>query len=338
MNRNNKIIKFLIVILSIIAFGVSSIYIKDIKKANIVAAESNKESWQNDLYTPTMIQKIEDDYFIIDCWHHRIIYNKNIKDDISNWSTLTDEIKGGHSIASDGQIYICDDTDNSILRVFMKDNNKFKQTQIIEGITGRPHFVQYDEKTKLFYVISSGEGKIWAIKNNSGKAEVIKKHIISELQNSYVRSFNIIDSHMYFVSGPGNIYKVRYDDSYEIVETYKVPDDMIGMNFIEKIGDYYYITSYTNNQGQIAPKFVRIKNLDDLRYNKYEDLYEKFGFKGTPYYISKFDNKYFITEIDGSSGIKSFEVNNNEIENISTIYYFEGHTNASEIRKKSKYN
>ena len=32
-------------------------------------------------------------------------------------------------------------------------------------------------------------------------------------------------------------------------------------------------------------------------YSKYEDLYSEFDFKGTPYYISIFDNEYFIIEI-----------------------------------------
>lgn len=63
-------------------------------------------SWRSSLYTPTMIQKVGNDYFIVDCWHHRIIYNDNLRDKISAWKTLTEDINGGHTLAYDGELYI----------------------------------------------------------------------------------------------------------------------------------------------------------------------------------------------------------------------------------------
>lgn len=339
MSNKKKYIKYFIIIFVTITFGHAAFYTINVKKSMAAKSEmrSIPEEWQKDLYTPTMINKIDDYYFIIDCWHHRIIYNDNLNDDISEWTTLTNDINGGHSIASDGKVLICDDTDNSMLRIFKKDKDGFKQIQNIDDVTGRPHFIKYDDKTELFYVISSTEGKIWTFKNNDGRIENSGIYSISDITNSYVRSFNIIDGYMYLVSGPGYIYKVKYDDkSYKVVESYEVPKEMTGMNFIEKIDDYYYLTSYTNSDGIIAPMFVRVKDLNDLKNYNYENLYNEFGFKGTPYYISKFDNKYFITEIDQSSGIKSFEVNNNNISNIKTYYYYEGHTDASQHRKDSK--
>lgn len=300
--------------------------------------KTSEQTWRKDLYTPTMIQKIGDDYFIIDCWHHRIIYNNNLKDDISKWSTLTDEIKGGHTIASDGDLYLVDDTDNSKIRVFKKSNSGFKQIQVIKDVNARPHFILYDKSTKYFYCISSQSGTMWILKNDNGVLKVIKTVIINEIKNSYVRSFSIIDGYIYLPSGPGYIFKIKYDDeSFKVIDSYKVPDNMVGMNYITKIDNYFYITSYTNRKGDIIPKFVRVKDLNDLKNAKYEDLYKKFGFKGTPYYISNFDNKYFITEIDASSGVKSFGVNNNKLDNIKTLFYFKGHSQSSEIRKKSKY-
>ena len=53
-----------------------------------------------------MIQKVGSDYFIVDCWHHRIIYNNNLRDKISAWKTLTEDINGGHTLAYDGELYI----------------------------------------------------------------------------------------------------------------------------------------------------------------------------------------------------------------------------------------
>lgn len=66
--------------------------------------EHNK--WRNRLYVPTMIEKIDNQYFIVDCWNHRVLYNDSLDKDIENWNTLTDEnYKGGHIIASDGELY-----------------------------------------------------------------------------------------------------------------------------------------------------------------------------------------------------------------------------------------
>lgn len=340
MSNRKNYMKYFGMILVVVVLGFGIFFTVNTKEPITAKSEitSMSEEWQKDLYTPTMINKIGDEYFIIDCWHHRIIYNDNLNDDITEWRTLTNDIIGGHSIASDGEVYLCDDTDNSMIRIFKKENGNFKEAQIIQDVTGRPHFIKYDDKTKLFYIISSTEGKIWTFKNDNGNIKNEGVYAISNITNSYVRSFNIIDGYMYLVSGPGYIYKVKYDDkSYKVVESYEVPKEMTGMNYIEKIDDYYYITSYTNSDGVIAPMFVRVKDLNDLKDSKYEDLYSEFGFKGTPYYISKFDNKYFIAEIDQSSGIKSFEVNNNKISNIKTRYYYEGHTNASQQRKESKY-
>ncbi|MBQ9366071.1 MAG: hypothetical protein IJT82_09860, partial [Schwartzia sp.] len=79
---------------------------------------SNANTWRNYLYTPTQINKINDDYFIVDCWHHRIIYNNMRESNLSNWKMLTEDIRGGHTVASDGRVLLADDTDNNAVRVF----------------------------------------------------------------------------------------------------------------------------------------------------------------------------------------------------------------------------
>ena len=57
---------------------------------------------------------------MVDCWHHRIIYNDNLIDPIINWKTLTEEIAGPHSIASNGNLYLTDDTGNHQVLVYKK--------------------------------------------------------------------------------------------------------------------------------------------------------------------------------------------------------------------------
>ena len=64
------------------------------------------ESWESRLYTPTMIQKIDDTYFISDCWHNRIIYSKKISASIKRWKTLSDDVFGGHTLAYSGKFVL----------------------------------------------------------------------------------------------------------------------------------------------------------------------------------------------------------------------------------------
>ena len=254
------------------------------------------------------------------------------------WKTLTDDIRGGHTIASDGELYLCDDTDYNAIRVFKKNGDTFKQTQIIGGIETRPHYDFYDKNTDRFFVLSSLGGILWIIKNESGQATIERKVEIAEIKNTYVRSFSLIDGFFYFISGNGFIWKVSLDDSaYSVREKFAVPFELSGMNQIVKIGNYFYITVYQDGKGAIVPNFVRIKDLRNLGDGGYEKLYEYFGFKGTPYYITQFDERYFVTEIDGASGIKSFTARDDKIENIRTHFFFDGHSTESEKRKMEKY-
>ena len=72
------------------------------------------------LYTPTQIVKIGRKYYIEDCWHHRIIFNKDIHKPINEWDILTDNVLGGHTIAQGKKYIVADDTDNDRLLIFEK--------------------------------------------------------------------------------------------------------------------------------------------------------------------------------------------------------------------------
>ena len=144
---------------------------------------------------------------------------------------------------------------------------------------------------------------------------------IESLNNVYVRSFTIIDDDIYFVSGNSSI--IRADlQSFEIRETYPVPDSMAGMIQLTRIQDYYYITISTDIAGnQDYATIIRTKDLSSLIDGDYEDVYDNFIGGGTPYYITELDNAYYLTEhrLPGHS-IWRFQVEDNEIIHAETIY------------------
>lgn len=294
----------------------------------IPGVQAKDSDYSNRLYTPTYITKISDIYFIVDCWNHRIIYSRDINKPIKNWSILDNNIAGPHSIAGNGTTFIAEDTGRNRLFVYTLTPKGFKKTQIIDNIDGRPHRTIYDPKTKAFYVLTSTTQNMIVLTEKNKKVDIIKKVNLKFLKETYTRSFSIIDDKMYFVSGPQKIIVTDYlKGNFEVEKEFIVPNNVSEMNDIKKIQDYFYISIYPESM-------IRIKDLTN--FHNVENIYKKIGFKGTPYYINSFDGKYFITEIDSSSGVKSFRVTNNEIMDIKTIND-SGSADEKVLKRKSEF-
>ncbi|WMT39741.1 hypothetical protein RE628_20445 [Paenibacillus sp. D2_2] len=269
------------------------------------------DDYANRLYTPTFITKIAGINLIVDCWNHRIIYSRDIELPIKDWKTLDDDIAGPHSIASNGTIFVAEDTGRNRLFVYTLTPKGFKKTQIIDGIEGRPHRTVYDSATKKFYVLTSTTQNMFVLTVQNGKVIVDQKVHLEFLEEAYVRSFSIINGKMYFVSGPSKISVVDYiNGDFTVEKQYSVPEEYSLMNDIKKLGDYYYISIYPE-------KIIRLKDLSN--FNSVENIYSKLGFSGTPYFINYFDGRFFIPEIDSNSGIKSFKIKDNEIIDVKTL-------------------
>lgn len=276
-----------------------------------------------DLSVPTWLTKIEDTYFLVDCYHNQVIYNDNLSEPLSEWKVMTDDIDKGHTLASDGSVYLVDDTERHRILIFEKENEVFVHTQTFNGIGNRPHYIIYDAPTDTFYAWSSMSGEMFLFRHNPGNTRMYLTQIrqIEALDNVYVRSFTIIGNEIYFVSGNSSI--IRADvESFEILETYPVPDTMAGMIQLTKIQDYFYITVSTDITGnQDYATILRTKDLSALMSGEYEDIYSRFIGGGTPYYITEFDNAYYLTEhrLPGHS-VWRFLVEDNLIKDVETIY------------------
>ena len=97
-----------------------------------------------DLSVPTYITKLQDTYFLVDCYHDEIIYSDSLDRELNEWEVMTDEINRGHTIASDGEVYLTDDTENNRILVFEKEDGRFIHTQTFSDIGIRPHYIVYD--------------------------------------------------------------------------------------------------------------------------------------------------------------------------------------------------
>lgn len=280
----------------------------------------------SDLSVPTYITKVDDTYFIVDCYHNQVIYHDNLTDPLYEWKVMTSEINKGHTLASDGLVYLIDDTENNRVLVFEKKEDVFYHTQTFDEIGNRPHYIIYDEPTDTFYAWSSMNGEMYLFRHDPEDSRMYLTEIrrIDSLSDTYVRSFTIIDDTIYFVSGiPGSPAILEADlDTFKIRNTYPVPDTMAGMIQLTKVENDYYLTISTDiNGNQDYATIIRTDDLSALSEGNYDDVYECFIGGGTPYYITFIDNMYYLTEhrIPGHS-IWKFQIFDNEITNAETLY------------------
>jgi hypothetical protein len=304
---------------------------------NTIETEFKSENLKNPydtLNVATYITKIDNMYFIADCYNDQIIYNDNLNDKIENWNVLTSEVHYAHSIAYDGKVILIDDTENNRLLAFQKIDGEYVHTQTLEDIGMKPHYVQYDKETDSFMAWSSITGEMYIVKRSHKATEsgiyplyIDNVYKIDELYGVYVRSFTIMDDGIYFVSGHNNekIIKAVIDKNnncFEIENEYKVNPKIAGMVQITKIEDYYYITVSTDNQeNQDYATIIRTDNLEKLAEGDYEDIYAQFGISGgTPYYINEIEGRYYLAHHRTEDNIIAFDVNDNVIENVQILY------------------
>lgn len=280
------------------------------------------------LSVPTYITKIKENYFIVDCYNNQVIYHENLTDPLYEWRVMTTDVSLPHTLASDGTVYLIDDTErNRILVMEESVNNNgvpvFIPTQEFTEVGDRPHYIIYHKQTDTFYAWSSESGEMFLMRRDpaDNRMYLTAVHSIPSLNGIYVRSFTIMEDRIYFVSGNSSIIEADLA-TFEIQKEYPVPDALYGMIQLTRIDDYYYITNSTDIAGnQDYATMIRVKNLEDLASGQYEDVYHNFIGGGTPYYITQIDETYYLTEhrIPGHS-IWSFQVTDNMITNVQTIY------------------
>lgn len=282
----------------------------------------------SDLSVPTYVTKIGEEYFIVDCYHNQVIYHNNLTDPISAWSVMTDQIVRGHTIASDGTVYLIDDTENHRILIMERQVNQegqavFLPTQEFTRIGNRPHYIVYDDATDTFYAFSSLTGEMYLFRRDPAGSTVYLTEVrsVPSLMGVYVRSFTIIENIIYFVSGNSSIVEADLH-SFCIRKEYPVPKELAGMIQITQIEDDYYITVSTDASGsQDYATMIRTADLADLAEGRYEDVYSHFIGGGTPYYMTQIENRWFLTEhrIPGHS-IWSFSVKDSQITDVISVY------------------
>ena len=125
------------------------------------------KNFDSRLSVPTYVTKITDTWFIVDCYHNRVIYSDSLDTPLNEWNIMTSDATRPHTIASDGNVYMIDDTDNNRILIFEKVDDKFIHTQSFYDIGIRPHYTVYDRNTDTFYVWSSMTGELFCFRTDT---------------------------------------------------------------------------------------------------------------------------------------------------------------------------
>lgn len=273
------------------------------------------------LSVPTLFTRIGEDYFLVDCYHDQILLSDSPDRPLTEWRVMSDAINRGHTIASDGEVYLADDTENNRILVYRKIEGDFYLSQVFEEIGIRPHYILYDEGDRRFYVLSSMTGELYVFCRDDTETKVRLTEVLAvpELMGVYVRSFTKEGDDIYFPACDGRILCVDAG-TMEIKEIWNVPDEIAGLVQLTRIDGWFYITVSTDISGdQSAAAMIRAKELDDLSRGVWEDISDLFGTDGTPYYITSVDDHYYLTR-HGRQGLWQFDSRDGQPVNVKLLH------------------
>jgi hypothetical protein len=262
------------------------------------------------LLVPTQIVKLNEIYFIVDHDHHRVIYNRDLNVNIENWTTVDYEFAGPHSIASDGEIYVIDNTGRNEVLVF---DSSFQKIKTFSNVGNRPHKVIYDNGK--FYVLSSQSQEIYCYSIVKGELTEEYHKKLDFLGPIYIRSIKVIDNEMYFVVNNREVFVTNHlSGNYEVLRSYTLPSDFIEVVDVAKFNGGFYVSAMGAPETGVPSKLVRGSSLAEIANGSYTDIYSSSGMMGKPYFFEDFDSKLFFGEVgEVSNSIISLDSKNNAI-------------------------
>lgn len=189
--------------------------------------EKVEQTIQYRLNTVTNVEKIGSTYFMVDCWHDRVLYAERLGD-IEEWNILDRNLYHPHSICEGKGIYAIENTENGSVCFYIRNNTFPKVGEIEAG--KRPHRLIYDKVRDIFWMMAGESQEIYGIRVVNNSIMLCFRQKIEELYSAYVRSIRMIDYKFYIVSGPGYILQLTFEDDKFVVEKkYQVPGEYCGM-------------------------------------------------------------------------------------------------------------
>ena len=299
------------------------------KESLAVGGAEEGKGFRARLYTPTFIEKLNGRYFIVDCWHHRIIHASDLNTPLVRWQALDEDIAGPHSIATDGVLYVAEDTGRHGLHAYRETaRGRFERVQEVSGVGVRPHRTLFDARHQQFLVVGSGDQSIHLLENRDGTLVRTLEKRIPELGTQYCRSITLHQGLLHFVGNEDIvIYRVERGSVSATGQVIHLPQNYQGSNDIFFLGSRHGIFTST------PQKAFLFSSLDELANGTAQDV--SAAFRGTPYSVSRFDGRLWIPEITEYSAIRSYPAGGDSISQASARTLFDfGEPDSQSIERK----
>eukprot|EP00759_Apiculatamorpha_spiralis_P020964 PhF_6_TR26123/c0_g1_i2/m.36968 len=300
---------------------------------SITSTRSGRPRWQSILYTPTHITKLDGVWFIVDCWHHRILHHTNVDAPIELWASLdpTDEgatVKGiptrkdgpagggiqhalpsiPHSIATDGTFYIVESSkwgskgkDHGIIVFTKSDDWTFKVVQELtvsdDNRAKRPHRAIYDGAfTKSFFVYMTNPPHLarFMVDKQTNSLTRLYCEGLPFMKGAYARSIYVhLDGLMYITSGPKGIWSVNHSSPTGVTPVKFYP---VGPLHMKVMNDLLYADGWWYASSTVPCGIKRFRDINQMK--NHEDLAQYLGLCGINRGKST-GTPYFLQVVEG---------------------------------------
>lgn len=304
------------------------------------------ELWRFKLYTPTFITKALGHWFIVDCWHHRVLFSRGdtLDEEVAMWNDLDafasaqhKPMRIPHSLATDGEVVVVESSvggsdggNHSLLVYIPTPAGGFDFVEeVVASATGarRPHRVVFDKETSAFYVYFTSPPHLSKFVRERGEIAGGGKWLrrvlsvnLPFMKGVYARSFAIVDGMMYITAGPGAVWQVAVSPASSAggggvkpLRAFSVKP----LGFTKgKMNDIAFIEGWWYATSTVPCSIVRFRNITNMR--SHERLAGTLGMcrpvprtqlrcgSGTPYFVSSIEGRVFVPYIFGCSGVVSF--------------------------------
>ena len=310
------------------------------------------------LYTPTFVTKVEDQFIIVDCWHHRVVSTTQALDtpieaweDFDKpWASQHKPLKIPHSVATDGNILVTessvggsDGTGHSLLVYRITQSKPQLQLRFHEEVAAcdvsgarRPHRVIFDDNSGAFYLYLTSPPFLAKFVWN-GATQSLDRVFCQSLpfmKGMYARSIVIRNTSLFITAGPGVIWETTIRrDGQGVTRARSYSIKPLGftkgkMNDLAWINGWWYATS------TVPCAIVRFRRLDAM--HEHEKIHRQLSLcksfsrsterclGGTPYFVTNVDNRIFVPYIFGCSGVVSFAVENDTQNIVDVVHHWGG--------------
>ena len=277
--------------------------------ANPIMSRILNEETISTLYNPTMVKKCGKYYFIIDCWHHRIIYSYDLNVPVDRWQTLDDKLYNPHSIDAFGRYYVVDNSDANEIVLYVDKGEKFVRISKLH-MQGRPQKVIYSQLWNAYIVLMSESASIAVVTVENEELHLLRT-IEWDIPKGYVRSIKLIGDNLFFASSCGMVYRIAEKDIFtsDLVK-YTMHSSLYEMSDIAYWNNFWFISNNIDKKGNKCSIIAYSKSLEGLCQGDYKTVQIENG--GLPYYFEIIDEKLFITSIDTASNISVIKQNQSD--------------------------